>query len=636
MSALSGVFREIKLKLNPQIYTHTTIMRIINIKKAIAVREKQDSSYVNALAQLRAASQKKQAAFAATKRAPAKEAARKKFDALPSNAKARLSHAVKKIEKNWYVMRSQDTLFFVNPNGLHDLSVAHLLNAVKTAKKNLNAAKQQQLLAALNKNAWDDPIFTDEYCIQTAMAVFASGKITYRQMETFIGRYQAMMPLTSAENFPVHQLKTYPIINAAGQLTEAAQRILIPNLAGFLGVKHYSKQMIKTVRFLIQAFSEKCPSENNFYTYKIHPLERERDRLAGKMHSYHNYHVSLYDKNDKSNPAYSDWRASLVNIELSSSAYEAFHLARFDCDHQVVVPNRVLIGKLDLPDIEKGARCVFPYRPQAGDYPEVEIGKVVHGYKEEEGSATARVAHDRLHAIILSELDVRLRKTLLRFATIIQMGLLVEALRGTEHQDRLFSVAVWYLIDAFFSNIEVDHVFISPKEEAEQFSKKLMHKSRKKVILLDENKKITDSGILCLMDMARNKKIWHKDIEFFPEYMTGELKKYFKIAEYIVQHIVDKKIETPIFSILLYRVYLTSKRKSEFLTCAKEIGLAYPELAVRFACHRNNKIKFLGVVDRENKGLPIENSVEKIIQAAKEIATSKAVTSEYKSSRKRH
>ncbi|HEX4046107.1 MAG TPA: hypothetical protein VHZ76_10635, partial [Gammaproteobacteria bacterium] len=272
-------------------------MQIRTPKEASAVYYSQKKSYSLMLHTLYAPSQEKRTAFKASKKKKAKDAARKTFDALPIAAKNKLNRAAFTLQRHWRELRSADSLLPVKLNEIHRLPVQRLLNHVSTIKKNLNAVKQQQLLQALNQNQWDAPIFTDPLFLQTAMALFSSNKINYREMETLIGRYQASIPIAIVKDqCSEHKLTTYPILDKNGNFSEAANKILIPNLDGFMH-QNMSNEKLDMFKLLMRAFCKHHPSENSFYTYQLHPLEKEKDGLARVMHCAGR--TALYDKNDE-------------------------------------------------------------------------------------------------------------------------------------------------------------------------------------------------------------------------------------------------------------------------------------------------------------------------------------------------
>lgn len=127
---------------------------------------------------------KKNGVFEQSGHYSAKEKAAEIFNNLTLEQQNALVRAQLRLWFKWKSAKNKDTLFRVNPNGVHSDSVNHLLNGVTTVKQNLNEKKQQALLSALNRFDWQDPIFTDKYFIETAMALFANDKINRFQFET--------------------------------------------------------------------------------------------------------------------------------------------------------------------------------------------------------------------------------------------------------------------------------------------------------------------------------------------------------------------------------------------------------------------------------------------------------------------
>ncbi|HEX4045316.1 MAG TPA: hypothetical protein VHZ76_06605, partial [Gammaproteobacteria bacterium] len=103
---------------------------------------------------------------------------------------------------------------------------------------------------------------------------------------------------------------------------------------------------------------------------------------------------------------------------------------------------------------------------------------------------------------------------------------------------------------------------------------------------------------------------WHKETGFYPEYMTGKLKQYFNIAKTVSAFFDTTQ---PILNILLYRIHLALADKNKFPEYAQRFRAAYFNMAERFFCMRNNKVAFLGVMDKKHVQ-PVKVTIVKIMQ----------------------
>ena len=524
--------------------------------------------------------------FEESKHADAQEEAKDTFSKLNFIEKRRVALLVKKIQQAFRDKVSTDTLFPVNPNGIHSDYVDNLINQQSTIKKNINKEKQDALLSALERQDYQDPIFTDSLMIQTAIALLTNDKITPAVFETLLGRYQASQ---QRHGLTPYALETHHILNDQGEFTQEAKTYLVNNLDGFMRQDFSTMSIaLNNFKFLLQAFFEIYPSENYFYIIKLDHLEKFYDQLATVLS---NFCATLYDKIDP-----------LIKIHLSTIGRLITRLSAFGLED--TMPTYVMLGKLDMWHIEKGVR--FGFRPQAGTYPEVSANENIHNY--EDVSAQTKSDHDTYHADLMSREGKTIREVLLRSADVMRRDLLahVNSLSGTEYY-QLFSKVTWKMIDgefAFFNQSSVPR-YHTDQEMAKSFCEMLDNERYQDYgfFYYDKDGMINDMGIVCMIDMVMYPEVWQDEIGFYPEWMTSNyrasypdsLKTYFKPND-------------SLYNILIYRIW---QHDNNGFSSAWEkiIDDQYDQIKQDFIFKRNNKLYFLGVVDTKADHLPLKSSM---------------------------
>lgn len=129
--------------------------------------------------------------------------------------------AGEKIAHWWRALRNSGKKVPVNPNGQHTQAFRTYLNN-KSVKKRLSFDTDQMLLNNIQSGNLNSTCFQEPNVQLSLLNLFASGQITWQQKATLssilegqgcFGAYQA-----------------YPIVNAEGDLTEEARRLLLPFL----------------------------------------------------------------------------------------------------------------------------------------------------------------------------------------------------------------------------------------------------------------------------------------------------------------------------------------------------------------------------------------------------------------------
>ena len=549
------------------------MFRISSLKEAREVRDDYIKREETLFAALDQSSRKNVIQLSQEKEA--KEKAAIAFNELTDKEKERVSQLAHRIQKAWKNQTSTDTLFPVNPEGAHSAYVNNMLNHQTTVKKNINTQKQADLLLALKEKNYQDPIFTDPLFIQTAMALVTSDKITPAVFETLLGRYQASRSMVPDKPYT---LTTYPILDNQGEFTTDANKRLLPNLDGFMKKTFLSSDsdFINHFKFLLQAFFERYPSENFFYTMIINYDEYQSDELAYRFKK--SYLASaIYDCED-----------SLLRIHLSSTAQLVARLAAFG--RLDMVPTYMMLGVLTIEDIEAGVTLGF--RPKAGSYPYVPQHENIHGcrYLLEQTKGD----HDNYHADMMSRLGKVIRESLLHSVDVIRRDLL-RHIPNLAHlpTKKLFSKTVWKMIDAEFGYF--NKPCLPRCETAEEVSLAFSRMvdadiSSLRGIYIDIDSKLNDTGIVCMIDMALHENDW-LNIGLYPNFMGDPYKGYLDFACKLKPYY---KADDSLYNIFLYRV-LWIMGKDALPIWSSIINRQYDAIKNNFVFKRDNRIYFLGV-----------------------------------------
>ena len=513
------------------------------------------SSYVN-----------KEHFLQASKSPDQKVQAQDKYQQLSLDERLKCLNAVKYLQKNWRQKTSVDTLISVNPHGFHD-ATAHLINGVTQIKKNVNKIKRNNLINALHENNWLAPILNDEYILEIAMAAFVNHEINFYQMETLIGFYEASFSFEGKKR----EIKTYPILQADGELTEAAKSLLWPAFAGFMKLNMDDKALDRYKKIL-RIMTDNTPSENMFYSYQGTLYDSPED-LQGVLYDI----GSLLYYNDNI-------------LHHSASAYDAFRIAAFGW--QDSVPARVMLGVLSPADIER--TTFLDYRPKIGFFPRVKSSEEVHGYRKV--SHDTKSDHDNYHADLSTRLGYTLRNILNELILIIRTQLLP----GTGKTN---AAVIWNLVDREFRHFNYpdrNALKETPKSTAEFFCKALLNQicfDYNVDWLIDDRARITDSGIVCFIDMATRLDYWKTTLKFYPELMLEGFKDFFDHAVYLLPFFTQDTM----WNILIYRTYLKLENKKDFPVYESVLKEKYDEIKSRLSYKRNNKIQFLGIVEEPSQ-----------------------------------
>jgi len=509
----------------------------------------------------------------ASKAPESKQQAKDTFFKLSTEQKANLERSVLRLQKRWHQKTKIDTLIPVNPNGVHGPAVAHLINSQITIEKNIHREKRKNLLQALQNNLWCDPVFEDKYILQIAMAAFVNEEINYQQMETII-RFHSASWLSNDDR---RQVTPHAILDVDGTYTQIAKKLLFPALSKFMQTNVTSETHAKFKQILMY-FLHNAPSENMFYSYpktkfKQHELEVQLAMFQSVLYA-----------NER----------PLV-LHLSASAHDAFRLAVFGFES---ISARMMLGKLTPTDIEQAV--MKGYRPQGGFFPKTNSKiREVHGIKNVDPITLGD--HDHYHADLMSRLGTLLNKALNECIISIRQDLLTL----TDHTN---ASAIWSLADRELSLYNTST--FSNTETAKAFSVALFRERYRNFLnppnCLAHGDKLSDAGLVCMIDMATRKEHWVKNLNFHPQNMTGIFKEGFEIAEKIHPFL---KVSESTWNILIFRAYLTLNNHAIFLLWEPLLRQKYEENKARFSCKRTNKIQFLGVIDNELKKQPLEHII---------------------------
>ena len=518
-------------------------------------------------------------ALEATKLPTAQQAAARHYAELSRVEQIKRRIAARKLLVAWRHVQSKDTLITVNPYGAHAAVVAHLINGQITVKKNMSQYKRKKLLNAMQANDWCDEIFDDPYILEIAMAAFACDEINHLQMETVIGFIESTFEYDGSER----TVTPYALLDGEGHLTEEANDLFIDQLDKFMG-RIITQENIDHFIWILKAFIEKTPSENVFYLYDIPDSYLVNDNfrpLASK----------LYDRQATL------WFQPGQICHLSASAHDALRIAVFGLEN--FFPARVMLGKLTTHDIERG--ILNDYRPKAGFFSHVDFEEKPHDFLQVDRTTAAD--HDDYHADVSCHVGAIIRGVFKKCIAIIRGELLSKT-------DKQNASIIWRLVDGEFlyfrEEIPVDY---SDSDVAEIFTDGLLYfmtqQDENKVFMTEEGG-VTDAGIVCFIHMAKNLEDWHTQIKFHPELMVLNFRDYFDIAMRLRSFFTEDTSH----NILIFRMVLVlsqyidvSEIHPVWITALKE---QWPMIQDRFSIKRNNKIAFLGVIDREMNHMACE------------------------------
>lgn len=506
------------------------------------------------------------------------------------------------VVKKRFQRMQQDNLILVNPNSHHSQELNVFLNNNASLTKNLNRNKRTDLLNAYNRQDWTHPIFTDPLFIQTALGLFDLGRIDFYQFETLLEIYYATHPLRDLYediNYK-YTLRTHAILDKNNQFTQEAQDFLIQHLPGFMK-KTFTETTINNFKLLIVAFREIYPAENCFFMVCLHQLELTKDLLAKQIKKLNS---TLYYNEDEKKT----WKIYFPYI-----IRDALRLACFPFDDVVYVHS--MAGEISIKDVDNAVTLDF--RPKATVFPNVASNKDLHNITYY-AYATAG-DHDNYHADTLARQGKAIRNVSQRIKLVLRRDLLskIPNFIGKE-QHELFSKAVWWLVDGEFSyfNLGVEipdkinkisifycvallysshknNLFfkIEASNSKRRDSNFLYSKSKEKII--DTGKQITDTGIICFIDMARHTAAWHS-IGFAPNQMPDNYRLHYEVAQKLKGLFIDDSI----YNILIYRVFILFGEKL-FPLWKTIIDSHYADLNQKYVIKRNNLVKkgFLGVVN---------------------------------------
>lgn len=468
---------------------------------------------------------------------------------------------------------------------------------------NLNITRQFQLLYAYQTGDWNNQIFDHPLFLETAFALYATGRISDAEFETLLIFNNARTPLNEAfsNNSPTYKLEAYKILDSKYQLTEQAKLLLVPRFRGFM-YQDFNRTQIANFEKLAQAFIELHPGENVFFIAKS--AEYAADAMAAQMSS-HGLHATMYvgrmpSKRDFHSGAYSHVYQKIV---LSCLMENALQLACFHLNNVVFV--RSIAGDLSVADID---RCVeLGLRPGAVSFGNIPRNKEVHGYPNL--SASAKRDHDFYHAQTQTRSGYTMNQVCLRIRDLSR-----ELLKNCERlndgsANRLFSRVTWKMVDGEFSTFNSGKYaqFIRSASVPEIFCKAFHRDTRVNgSVLLFRQKgknssiKITDLGIVTFVDMALNREAWLA-FGFDPELLVKEYKLHYENAKELKSLLRPNDLK---FNILLYRCFLLlgAEHKPAIVACLEK---EYEQLSSKLVFKRNNLIDFLGLINIES-GLRLE------------------------------
>lgn len=547
-------------------------MTILTATSAMTIYLQFEANYAELNAKLQSQNQSKLEKIASSRSEAAKAQAALTFNALTTEQQRRLAASVRTLKRKWQLISSEDLLIRVNPNGQHTNQFSYFLNN-QQIEKNINREKQRQMLTALASNNWDDPIFQDKLNIQIGFALFSSNKISYHTMETLIARAQSSTPNNNL--IDTYSLTTYPILDEHGEFTAEAKEYLLPCTTDFMR-QYITDELLSNFRMLLQQFIKDSPSENSFYFYAPNSLQLLTDEMYNSLRKL------------KSNLQLSTPTVTL-NVELSSSAHDAFRLACFGLEN--TTPARMKLGSdLDISDIEQGTDNDF--RPMDGSYPGSDIkNKNIHSHSNV--SLRSRSQHDHYHADFISRMGKPVSHILKRIKNLIQQNILSQV-ESIQKSQRLYSESVWMLIDKEFSifNTTINNMNnASPQKIVRSLCDAFYDKDDTPTIL--ENNSLTDSGILFLIDIIQNKEEWVK-LSFHPELMTAPLKNYYDE----ISHLKPFLTEDSKFNIALFHLYKQIDDKKHINFFAEFLRKNYDSVKENLIFKRSKAIHFLGLVDK--------------------------------------
>jgi len=519
-------------------------------------------------------------ALEATKSPIAQQMAVRHYAELSRIEQIKRRIAARKLLSAWRHVQSKDTLVTVNPNGAHAAAVAHLINGQTTVKKNMSQYKRKRFLDAMQHNNWRDEIFDDLFILEIAMAAFVRDEINHLQMETVIGLIESTVDYDGRKR----KVTPYALLNGEGNLTKKAHDLFIKHLDKFMGRIITSENMEHFI-WLLKAFIEITPSENIFYFYDIpssYFVNADFQPLA----------IRLYDRQATL------WCESGQICHLSASAHDAFRIAVFGLEN--LFPARVMLGKLTVYDIERG--ILNDYRPKAGFFPHVDFEESPHDFLQVDRKTAAD--HDDYHADVSCHVGAIIRGVFKKCIAIIR----AELLSKTDKQN---ASIIWRLVDGEFLYFrEENPVDYTDQTVAETFTDGLLYfltKEDENKVFMTEKGGVTDAGIVCFIHMATNLEDWHTQIKFHPELMILNFKEYFDIAMKLRPFFTEDTIH----NILIFRMVLVlsqyidvSAIHSVWITALKK---QWPMIQDRFSIKRNNKIAFLGAIDRDMSNMPCED-----------------------------
>ena len=216
---------------------------------------------------------------------------------------------------------------------------------------------------------------------------------------------------------------------------------------------------------------------------------------------------------------------------------------------------------------------------------------------------TTAADHDDYHADVSCHVGAIIRGVFKKCIAIIRGELLSKT-------DKQNASIIWRLVDGEFlyfrEEIPVDY---SDSDVAEIFTDGLLYfmtqQDENKVFMTEEGG-VTDAGIVCFIHMAKNLEDWHTQIKFHPELMVLNFRDYFDIAMRLRSFFTEDTSH----NILIFRMVLVlsqyidvSEIHPVWITALKE---QWPMIQDRFSIKRNNKIAFLGVIDREMNHMACE------------------------------
>ncbi|VEB32680.1 hypothetical protein [Legionella cherrii] len=479
---------------------------------------------------------------------------------------------------------------------LHSDDFDDFLNGNKItipAQITLNAKGLEQVAQALARGDFEDEALKKEDHTFYALWLFKQNKITRQQMSTILAREQFTDPL-----------KTFPILDEAGEFTKEAQELWLPTMRKKAYGENLTDWHLERLRLLIKALPK---SEQIFYLSEYNPY------IIAPIF----YVSTLGNALQRLGAWYSiPYNQQHYDLHMSFGVIEALQIAQHGINHAAA--SRAKIGTIGIDAVKEGVESY--YRPTAISMRNSGVEattKGIHEYRETPMPTVT--AHDSYHAKLHSSINPEFHMMLNHMHQII-----------FKHTKQKWSKTTWELVDREFHAFRTRKVILDSPKDGAKFFQELLHRDNSDKARLFRNynpPRLSDDGFAIVWNMVTQSDVWKNlykiDIDSLEHPYRKEIQK---IRTFIQMAGSDHKY--PEILTLKYRLF-SATSNAEFKKICKLLDSLEEQLIVKegqkvtdqeqklvFGKHTQNNIKNLTILKFKNFGQSIsidESSARQLI-----------------------